>query len=72
MALTLDQFNELQPHVLTVQRLALRFVELGETKVAKDLLAAATKASRLRPTKETPVAEQPAPAVAKPTKEKAA
>lgn len=62
MALTLDQYNELQPHVLTVQRLALRFAELGETKVAKDLLAAATKASRLRPTKEASAPAQPAPA----------
>ena len=75
MALTLDQYNELQPYVLTLQRLALRYAELGELKIAKDLLTASVKASRLRPTKETPAAD-PAPAApvaaVKPAKEKTA
>ena len=62
MALTLEQYTAIQPRILETQRLALFFAECGETKVARDLLAAATKASRLRPTKETPAEVPAAPA----------
>ena len=51
MPLTLEQYNALQPRVLEVQRLALYFAELGEQRVSRDLLAAATRASKIRPTK---------------------
>lgn len=61
MALTLEQHQNLQPAILAVQRLALQFAELGEIRVAKDPLAAATKASRLRPAKEAPAAPESAP-----------
>lgn len=50
--MTLEQWTALQPRILDAQRLALRFGELGEMKVARKLLEAATMASRIKPAKD--------------------
>ena len=57
--MNMEQWTALQPRILDAQRLALVFGELGEMKVARKLLEAATMASRLKP------AVQPAPEAAK-------
>jgi len=50
--MTLDQWNALQPRIVDVQRLALLFAELGESKVSYLLMQAATRAARIKPVKE--------------------
>ena len=76
MALTLEEFKQHQDNAVQLQRLALWYAERGEDRISRDLQAAAFRASKLRPMKETPAAEQPAPvgpvAAVKTTKEKAA
>lgn len=52
MALTLDQYREVQVQVTAIQRMALKFSELGESKISGVLLQAAVRASRLKPTKD--------------------
>lgn len=48
--MNMEQWTALQPRILDAQRLALVFGELGEMKVARKLLEAATMASRLKST----------------------
>lgn len=57
MAITIEQHTKLQPRIVEVQRLALEFAELGESKVSQQLLQAAVRASRIKPTQPpaTPV-----------------
>lgn len=47
--MNLEQWNRLQPRVVEVQRLALEFAELGETKVSYLLLQAGMRAARIKP-----------------------
>lgn len=49
--MNLEQWTALQPRILDAQRLALTFGELGQMKIARLLLQAATMASRIKPTK---------------------
>jgi hypothetical protein len=75
MALTLEEFKTHQNHKLSISTLALWYAERGEDALSRDLLTAALRASKIRPTKETPAAESASVAVVtavKPTKEKAA
>lgn len=60
MGISLEQHTKLQPRIVEVQRLALEFAELGESKVSQQLLQAAVRASRIKPTQ--PVAAVPAKA----------
>ena len=69
--ITLQTLKEAQAHVLTLQRLALWFAEQGQNRISTDIQGAALRASKLRAPKETPAAEQPAPAITT-KKEKAA
>lgn len=71
MALTLEQFKEHQANAVALQRLALWYAERGEDRVSRDILAAANRASKIRPMKEAPAAPQAAPVKAI-AKEKAA
>lgn len=75
MALTLEEFKAHQNHKLSISTLALWYAERGEDALSRDLLTAALRASKLRPTKETPAVD-PAPAAPvgaiKTAKEKAA
>lgn len=50
--MNLEQWKRLQPRVVEVQRLALEFAELGESKVSQQLLQAAVRASRIKPQEE--------------------
>lgn len=50
MALTLEQHASLQPRIVEVQRLALVFAELGESKVSYLLMQAGIRAARIKPT----------------------
>lgn len=52
MALTLDQYRDVQAQVTAIKRMALKFSELGESKISNVLLQAAVRASRLKPTKD--------------------
>lgn len=74
MALTLQEFKEHQSNAVALQRLALWYAERGEDRVSKDILAAASRASKVRPTKEAPAAPESAPVAPVKTtaKEKAA
>lgn len=49
MSITIEQHAKLQPRIVEVQRLALEFAELGESKVSQQLLQAAVRASRIKP-----------------------
>jgi hypothetical protein len=53
--MNLEQHARLQPRIVEVQRLALEFVELGESKVSYLLMQAGIRASRIKPSK--PAAE---------------
>ncbi|MEL1264414.1 hypothetical protein [Pseudoxanthomonas putridarboris] len=58
--MNLQQWKELQPRIVDVQRLALVFAELGESKVSYLLMQAGIRASRIKPAAEQGT-EQPAP-----------
>lgn len=58
MAITLEQHAALQPRIVEVQRLALVFAELGESKVSYLLMQAGIRATRIKPTVEAPKAEK--------------
>lgn len=62
MALTLQQHAELQPRILDMQRLALSFAEIGESKISSLLMQATVRAQRIKPTKETTEPATPAKA----------
>lgn len=61
MALTLEEFKTHQNYAMELQRMALWYAERGEDRTSLDVQAAAFRASKIRPTKETP-ATDPAPA----------
>lgn len=59
--MNLEQHAALQPRIVEVQRLALVFAELGQSKVSYLLMQAGMTAARIKPTKpvEAPT-EKPA------------
>lgn len=60
MAITLEQYQHVQTGTREIQRLALAFADMGESKISNLLLQAAVRASRIKPTQ--PAASAPAKA----------
>ncbi|WP_295945276.1 hypothetical protein [uncultured Xanthomonas sp.] len=57
----IKQHAAIQPLVMDLQRSALTFAELGESKVSRLILAAAFAAQKIKPTKPVqPAGDQPA------------
>ncbi len=59
--MNLEQHVAIQSRILELQRAALQFAELGESKVSRLILAACFAAQKIKPAKVAPV-EQSEPA----------
>lgn len=55
--MNLEQWNSLQPRIVDVQRLALVFAELGESKASRLLMQAGMTAMRIKLAKAEPQPE---------------
>ncbi|KAB7768907.1 hypothetical protein [Xanthomonas sp. LMG 12461] len=62
----IKQHAAIQPLVMDLQRSALAFAELGESKVSRLILAAAFAAHKIKPTKPVPPSGQPVSEAPKP------
>ncbi|WP_307753735.1 hypothetical protein [Xanthomonas albilineans] len=49
--MNLDQHKAIQPRIVELQRAALEFAEIGESKVSRLILAACFAAQKLKPAK---------------------
>ncbi|QSQ54077.1 hypothetical protein ISN36_07810 [Xanthomonas translucens pv. undulosa] len=64
--MNIEQHVAIQPRIVELQRAALEFAELGESKVSRLILAACFAAQKLKPVKV--VAVDPAADASKPAK----
>lgn len=53
--MNIDQHAAIQPRIVDLQRAALEFAELGESKVSRLILAACFAAQKIKPVKVVPV-----------------
>ena len=53
--MNIEQHAAIQSRIVELQRAALQFAELGESKVSRLILAACFAAQKIKPAKVTPV-----------------